>query len=80
MIGSSKYINMMVLLQGLEVGGLERMAVDLVNNLPQRYRITMCCYDSLGPLAKRLSDSADVIHLKRKKGLGYEGWITYKKW
>lgn len=60
--------NIMFLLQGLEMGGLEKMVVDLVNNMPPSYRISMCCYDSLGPLLKSISSSIEVIYLKRKSG------------
>lgn len=66
-----KDIKMMVLLQGLEMGGLEKMAIDLVNNMPANYKICICCYDKLGSLAKCISSSVEVILLKRRKGFDF---------
>lgn len=45
------------LVQGLEIGGLEKMCADLVLGLdPARFEPEVICFDSLGPLASRLAE------------------------
>lgn len=68
-----------MLLQGLEVGGLEKIAVDLVNGLPNRYKTTICCYDSMGPLKDCLNESIEIIYLKRKEGFNPKYFIKLAK-
>jgi len=48
------------LIQGLAVGGLERVVVDLCRGLDRdRFAPVVCCYDALGPMTEPLS-AADV--------------------
>jgi len=61
-------INIIYLIQGLNIGGLEKMVVDLVNNLPDRYKVTLCCYDNLGILQKKINIKHNVEFIKRKPG------------
>ena len=68
MTPSGKNNRLMMLLRGLEVGGLEKMAVDLANHLPPRYQVTLCCYDSLGPLKSRLSPDRETVFIPRNPG------------
>jgi glycosyltransferase involved in cell wall biosynthesis len=42
--------------------------VDLANHLPDTYDVTFCCYDTLGPLKKRLREDREAILLQRKPG------------
>lgn len=66
-------IKLLVLIQGLQVGGLEKMAIDLMNNLPENYKVTVCCFDTLGPLEEILQSDIDKVLIKRKSGIN----ITY---
>ncbi|MHC4944508.1 MAG: glycosyltransferase [Planctomycetota bacterium] len=63
-----KKLRLMMLLQGLNVGGLEKVAVDLANHLPETYEITLCCYDNLGPLESLLKENREALLLERKPG------------
>lgn len=63
------------LVQGLEVGGLERVAVVLATAMVQRgYRLSIVCYDSMGPLAEEARNNNIFVELlPRRPGidLGY---------
>lgn len=63
------------LVQGLSVGGLERVVVDLCRGLDRRrFRPIVVCYDSLGPLSEVLAaERIDAILELRRPGrdLGY---------
>ncbi len=59
---------MLHLLQGLEIGGLEMMVVNLLARLDRSYyQPAVCCYDSQGSLGSRLSDIGVAIHLIRRR-------------
>ncbi|MCK4622637.1 MAG: GT4 family glycosyltransferase PelF [Desulfuromonadales bacterium] len=66
-------INVLHLIQGLEIGGLEIMAENLVKGLdPSIYRPSICCFDSMGVLAEDLGAKGIDIHLlKRNPGVDY---------
>jgi sugar transferase (PEP-CTERM/EpsH1 system associated) len=68
-----KKINVLHLIQGLEIGGLEIMVVSLLERLDRsRYRPSICCYDSLGSLSQGLSEKGIGVHLlKRRPGIDY---------
>lgn len=69
---SKHQIRVLHLIQGLEVGGLEYMVVNLLNGLDmRRYQSSVCCYDTLGPLVKSLNGEVEIHHLKRKQGVDY---------
>lgn len=61
----------MHLVQGLEVGGLEIMVVNLLEHLDHaRYRPAVCCYDTPGSLAGRLCAQGIAVTLvKRNPGI-----------
>jgi len=71
-------LRLVVMIQGLEFGGLEKVALDLVHHLPDTYDITLCCYDSLGPLRDSIDPRIQVEHLPRKPGFdaGYPGRLA----
>ena len=66
-------INILHLIQGLEIGGLEIMVVSLLERIDRsQYRPSICCYDSLGSLSQGLSEKGIGVHLlKRRPGIDY---------
>lgn len=66
-------IDVLHLIQGLEIGGLEIMVINLLEGIDRsRYRPSICCYDVFGSLADGLSDKGISLHLiKRKPGIDY---------
>ena len=68
-------LNIVHLVQGLEIGGLEMMVVNLLERLDRsRYRLAVCCYDTFGSLAERLTGQGTRVDLIRRKpgvDLGY---------
>ena len=66
-------INLLHLIQGLEIGGLEIMVVNLLEGIDRsRYRPSICCYDSLGSLSQGLPERGIGVHLlKRRPGIDY---------
>ena len=57
------------LIQGLHVGGLEYMVVELINRLDRRkFLPSICCFQTLGKLQAKFSDDTKVKLLKRKPG------------
>jgi len=68
----SKSIRIMMLIQGMKTGGLEKMVVGLVNNLPSRYERFIICFDDLGPLSGTVKKDVAVDLVKRKAGLDIE--------
>lgn len=67
-----KKINVLHLIQGLELGGLEKVVLSLIEGLDKnRYSCSICCFDSLGELAKRVNGAKKIFFLKRKQGIDY---------
>ena len=66
-------INILHLIQGLEIGGLEIMVVNLLERLDRsRYRPSICCYDFLGSLSQGLPEKGIGVHLlRRRPGIDY---------
>ncbi|HHM06041.1 MAG TPA: glycosyltransferase [Gammaproteobacteria bacterium] len=66
------------LIQGLQFGGLEMMAVNLIEGLDRRcYRPLVCCYDSLGPLAERLAQGGvSAALVPRRAGVDWRYILT----
>jgi len=58
----------LVVVQSLNVGGMERVVVDLARGLAPDYATTVCCYDELGPLAEQLSPPATARLVARGEG------------
>lgn len=64
-------VKVLHLMQGLEVGGLEYMVVNLIKGLDsRRFVSSVCCFDTLGSLADDLK-GVDVKLLKRRAGIDY---------
>lgn len=60
-------IRVMHLIQGLEIGGVEKMVVDLITHMDQsRFEPSVCCYDSLGPLLEPLENQGIPVYLERR--------------
>lgn len=67
-----KKINILHLIQGLELGGLEKVTLSLIEGLDKnRYSCSVCCFDSLGELAKKINGNTKIFFLKRKQGIDY---------
>ena len=68
-----KKINVLHLIQGLEIGGLEIMVVNLLERIDRsQYRPSICCYDSLGSLSQGLPEKGIGVHLlRRRPGIDY---------
>ncbi|HEY4706344.1 MAG TPA: glycosyltransferase [Thermodesulfobacteriota bacterium] len=64
-------VRVLHLVQGLEVGGLEYMVVNLIKGLDNaRYAPAVCCFDGLGSLESKLR-GVDVHLLRRRQGVDY---------
>jgi len=64
-------VKVLHLMQGLEVGGLEYMVVNLIKGLDsERFVSSVCCFDTLGSLADDL-EGVDVKLLRRRPGIDY---------
>ena len=66
-------INVLHLIQGLEIGGLEIMVINFLERIDRsRYRPSICCYDSLGSLSQGLPERGIGVHLlRRRPGIDY---------
>ena len=69
----TKPVNVLHLVQGLEIGGLEIMVINLLERLDHaRHRPAVCCFDTLGSLAPQLSEEGiEVYLLKRNPGVDF---------
>ena len=62
--------NVLHLIQGLDVGGLEYMVVALLNRLDRKeFLPSICCFDNLGKLQNSLLNDTKVNLLTRKPGI-----------
>ena len=60
----------MQLVHSLEIGGLEKMVVDLANGLGELgYEAQVCCMDTLGPLQHALHSGISTHLLQRRSGI-----------
>lgn len=65
-------VKVLHLIQGLDVGGLEYVVINLLKGLNRdKYQPSVCCFDTLGSIADALNGYADVYLLKRKPGVNY---------
>lgn len=66
-------IHVLQLVQGLEIGGLEKIVLSLITHLdPSLVRVSVCCFDYLGPLATEANTKGiEVCLLKRKPGIDW---------
>ena len=62
-------LRVLQLLQGLAIGGIERMVLDLVFDLPRdEYETAFCTFDREGPLARQVRDRSMAIHFRPRRG------------
>ncbi len=60
-------VGVMHLIDSLEFGGAERVAVNLVNHLPRsRYEVSLCSTRAEGPLAAQVSPDVNHLRLGRR--------------
>lgn len=66
-------MNIMHVVLSLEYGGLEKVTLDLANHLNNvRFKVTICCLDRLGDLAKEAENRGiKVLFVKRKPGIDF---------
>jgi sugar transferase (PEP-CTERM/EpsH1 system associated) len=66
-------IHVLHLIQGLGVGGMETMLLNMISHLDgSRFKTSVCCFDRLGPLAYQVEQkAAEVTLLKRKTGFDW---------
>ena len=73
-------IRVLQLLQGLAIGGIERMVIDLVAALPPKeYTVSFCTFDREGALASEVRDRGMSLHFRRRHGsidLGFVVWLA----
>lgn len=73
-------IHVLQLLQGLNIGGIERMAGSLVRGLDgDEFRSSFCTFDWRGKLAQELQDEGYAIHHRKRRGrfdLGLVLWLA----
>ena len=59
-------IKVLHVLNSLQVGGLENGVVNLVNNLDaQRFKHSICCIDSIGPMAERIKQPVSIFSMEK---------------
>jgi len=66
-------INVMQVVHDLNFGGMQRVVVDLCLNIdPSKYKMHVCCLETLGPNIEELQRNAiPVFLIKKKAGLDY---------
>jgi glycosyltransferase involved in cell wall biosynthesis len=65
---TTRPIRILQLLQGLAIGGIERMVLDLVFNLPDGYETAFCTFDREGALASGVRERGHAIHFRPRRG------------
>ncbi len=62
-------VNVLHLIESLEVGGAENVAVDIINHLSPRFHSTVCCLQQAGPVAVKLRGAnVGLVVLGKKEG------------
>jgi glycosyltransferase involved in cell wall biosynthesis len=73
-------IRVLQLLQGLAIGGIERMALDLVFHLPEsEFQTQFCAFDRQGQLADEVRERGVPLHFRlRRDGIdpGFAVWLA----
>jgi glycosyltransferase involved in cell wall biosynthesis len=66
---TGRRLRVLQLLQGLAIGGIERMVLDLVFELPaDDYSTAFCTFDREGPLARLVRERGMAIHFRPRRG------------
>ena len=72
-------IRVMQLLQGLSIGGIERMVLDLAFGLPQdEFESQFCTFDREGQLAGEVAAHGMALHFRRRTNgadMGFVWWL-----
>jgi len=77
LIKQNSPLKVLHLLQGLNIGGLEKVVISLVKRVDkERYTPSLCCFDNLGPLVSSIPKGIKVHLLQRKQGIDY--WYPLK--
>ena len=78
--GGGVPIRVLQLLQGLAIGGIERMVLDLVGGLPRGdYATSFCTFDRVGALADEVAAAGMPLHFRPRRGaidLGFVLWLA----
>jgi glycosyltransferase involved in cell wall biosynthesis len=73
-------IRILQLLQGLAIGGIERMVLDLVLELDgAAFQTSFCTFDRQGTLAAEVASRGMPLHFRRRRGavdLGFSLWLA----
>jgi sugar transferase (PEP-CTERM/EpsH1 system associated) len=65
-------IKVLHILNSLQVGGLENGVVNLINNLDaQMFMHSICCIDSIGPMAERIKHPVSIFSLEKGESRNY---------
>jgi len=65
-------INIMQIVHDLNFGGMQRVVVDLCRNLnPDKFNLSVCCLEELGPNAKEIENREIPVFLVKKK-IGFD--------
>ena len=71
-------IHVLQLLQGLNIGGIERMVESLVRGLdPAAFRTSFCTFDWRGTLAGQLEAAGYPLYHRKRRGGFDVGWIAW---
>ncbi len=66
--GPDRRIRVMQLLPTLEIGGMETMVATLAARLdPDRFEVSVCCFDGLGPLGDELRERGISVLLETRR-------------
>jgi glycosyltransferase involved in cell wall biosynthesis len=63
-------VRVLQIIDSLDVGGAEKMAVQIANSLSTKIEFSaLCCTRNTGPLRKEINQKVEFIHLKKKHPL-----------
>jgi len=63
-------------IESLEFGGAEKVAIDLANEMAARHQVTICCVKRRGDLARSVDPKIPVLCLG--KGEGNDYWLPFR--
>jgi len=73
-------IRVLQLIDSLEIGGAEKMAVQLANALSSRVAVSaLCCTRKAGPLKTQIKNKVEYLELKKKHALDITALLRLKK-